>query len=212
VAMIASCAHRHLRYYHEIYDKLSGSCICKAAISPRGWKQLRIVDNFNMGQASFADLRQAASVRATLVPEPPGQPARRHRLLRCQHGNAVPHLWLAEGSRSEGAIFADAELCTGLMAARISLRTAYARAAHGSTFTQSNCITVGGNSNLIRTSAGGSIIWASPLGPIRSTSQGDHQERIRSDQFFRFTGAPLSDEHPSSLIRAACCKHLPRGY
>jgi len=81
------------------------------------------------------------------------------------------------------------ELCTGLMAARISLRMAYARAAMGPPFTQSNCITVGGNSNLIRTSAGGSIIWASPLGPIRfDFAKAITKSEFDQTQFFRFTG------------------------
>jgi len=56
-------------------------------------------------------------------------------------------------------------------------------------FTQSNCITVGGNSNLIRTSAGGSIIWASPLGPIRfDFAKAITKSEFDQTQFFRFTG------------------------
>jgi outer membrane protein insertion porin family len=56
-------------------------------------------------------------------------------------------------------------------------------------FTQSNCIKVGGNSGTVRTSAGGSIIWASPLGPIRfDFAKAITKSSADQSQFFRFTG------------------------
>jgi outer membrane protein insertion porin family len=56
-------------------------------------------------------------------------------------------------------------------------------------FTQSNCIKVGGDSGTVRTSAGGSIIWASPLGPIRfDFAKAITKSSADQTQFFRFTG------------------------
>jgi outer membrane protein insertion porin family len=56
-------------------------------------------------------------------------------------------------------------------------------------FTQSNCIDVGGDSGTVRTSAGGSIIWASPLGPIRfDFAKAITKSSADQSQFFRFTG------------------------
>jgi outer membrane protein insertion porin family len=56
-------------------------------------------------------------------------------------------------------------------------------------FTQSNCVDVGGNSGTVRTSAGGSIIWASPLGPIRfDFAKAITKSSADQSQFFRFTG------------------------
>ena len=81
-------------------------------------------------------------------------------------------------------------LCTGLTAAPTSARPASARAGRSSPpFTQSNCIIVGGNSALIRTSVGASIIWASPLGPIRfDFAKAITKNQFDQTQFFRFTG------------------------
>jgi len=56
-------------------------------------------------------------------------------------------------------------------------------------YTQSNCIKVGGDSGTVRTSAGGSIIWASPLGPIRfDFAKAITKSTADQTQFFRFTG------------------------
>jgi outer membrane protein insertion porin family len=56
-------------------------------------------------------------------------------------------------------------------------------------FTQSNCVDVGGDSGTVRTSGGGSIIWASPLGPIRfDFAKAITKSSADQSQFFRFTG------------------------
>ncbi len=56
-------------------------------------------------------------------------------------------------------------------------------------FTQSNCVRVGGDGGTVRTSAGGSIIWASPLGPIRfDFAKAITKSSSDQTQFFRFTG------------------------
>ncbi|MGH6842515.1 MAG: BamA/TamA family outer membrane protein, partial [Methylocella sp.] len=56
-------------------------------------------------------------------------------------------------------------------------------------FTQGNCITVGGDTTNLRTSAGGSIIWSSPLGPIRfDFAKVITKSQFDQTQFFRFTG------------------------
>jgi len=92
-----------LRYYHEIYDQIVGLVHLQGGdLAAWGGTNCALSTISTWGQASFADLRQAASVRATLVPGTPRATRSAAPSIRCQHGNAVPHLWLAEGSRSEG--------------------------------------------------------------------------------------------------------------
>jgi outer membrane protein insertion porin family len=56
-------------------------------------------------------------------------------------------------------------------------------------FTQGNCITVGGDTSMLRTSAGASLIWASPLGPIRfDFAKAITKSQYDQTQFFRFSG------------------------
>ena len=56
-------------------------------------------------------------------------------------------------------------------------------------FTQSNCVKVGGDGGTVRTSVGASIIWASPLGPIRfDFAKALTKSSADQTQFFRFTG------------------------
>jgi outer membrane protein insertion porin family len=56
-------------------------------------------------------------------------------------------------------------------------------------FTQGNTITVGDDTTQIRSSVGASIIWASPLGPIRfDFAKAITKNQFDQTQFFRFTG------------------------
>ena len=59
-------------------------------------------------------------------------------------------------------------------------------------FSQGNTLTVGGDhgiGNLIRTSAGASIIWQSPLGPLRfDFAKAITKSQYDVTQFFRFSG------------------------
>lgn len=56
-------------------------------------------------------------------------------------------------------------------------------------YTQGKCITVGANEGLIRSSVGASIIWASPMGPIRfDFAKALTKSPYDQTQFFRFTG------------------------
>ena len=56
-------------------------------------------------------------------------------------------------------------------------------------FTQGNTITVGGDSAEIRTSVGVSLIWSSPLGPIRfDFAKAITKNPCDQTQIFNFTG------------------------
>ncbi|HYP57397.1 MAG TPA: BamA/TamA family outer membrane protein, partial [Beijerinckia sp.] len=56
-------------------------------------------------------------------------------------------------------------------------------------FTQGNCITLGGDTTKIRSSVCASLIWASPLGPIRfDFAKVITKNQFDQTQFFRFTG------------------------
>jgi outer membrane protein insertion porin family len=56
-------------------------------------------------------------------------------------------------------------------------------------YTQGNTITVGGNTTSIRSAAGVSLIWASPLGPIRfDFAKAITKNLYDQTQIFRFSG------------------------
>ncbi|VTZ23327.1 hypothetical protein MPC1_14190001 [Methylocella tundrae] len=56
-------------------------------------------------------------------------------------------------------------------------------------YTQSNCIVLGGAAMTIRSSLGASLIWQSPLGPIRfDFAKAVTKSNADQTQFFRFTG------------------------
>jgi len=56
-------------------------------------------------------------------------------------------------------------------------------------FTQGNTIRVGGDSTDVRTSVGVSLIWASPLGPIRfDFAKAITKNQYDQTQIFNFTG------------------------
>jgi outer membrane protein insertion porin family len=52
-----------------------------------------------------------------------------------------------------------------------------------------SCLTIGGDSNLVRTSVGGSILWNSPMGPIRfDLAKALTKSKYDQTQVFRFSG------------------------
>ena len=88
-----------------------------------------------------------------------------------------------------GAVFFDAGTLYGYKGATVfgSPTTPYNAAPN---FTQGNTITVGADhSSLIRTAAGASIIWQSPLGPLRfDFAKAITKSEYDITQFFRFSG------------------------
>jgi len=181
-----------LRYYHEIYDQIVGLVHLQGGdLAAWGGNQLRIVDNFNMGPSLVRGFAPSGiGPRDIGSGNPQGNPLGGTVYYGASMEMQFPIYGLPRDLGLRGAIFADAGTLYGFNG-----RTNFAPNGVCSggpwvpPFTQSNCITVGGNSNLIRTSAGGSIIWASPLGPIRfDFAKAITKSQFDQTQFFRFTG------------------------
>ncbi len=181
-----------LRYYHALYDQIVGLVHLQGGdLASYGGNQLRIIDNFNMGPSlvrGFAPMGLGARDISTGNPQgnPLGGTVYYGGSLEVQ----FPIYGMPRDLGLKGAIFADAGTLYGFNG-----RTNFSPTGVCSggpfipPFTQSNCIVVGGNSPLIRTSAGASIIWASPLGPIRfDFAKAITKSQFDQTQFFMFSG------------------------
>ena len=160
-----------VRYYHEIFDQIVGIVHLQGGeiFGLAGQPTCASSTISTSGRAWCAALLRSASARATYpIRLSPGQPARRHHIFRRQRRSAVPDLGSAEGYRAEGRalrrcrhpvrlyrqdqfqsewrVHADRRLAA-FHAGHLHHRRAARRC--------------------IRSSVGASIIWSSPLGPIR---------------------------------------------
>ncbi|WOJ90726.1 outer membrane protein assembly factor BamA [Methylocapsa polymorpha] len=185
-----------LRYYHEIFDQIVGLVHLQGGdITALGSDQLRIVDNFNMGPSlvrGFAPNgigpRDISSIGVS--GNSSGNPLGGTKYFGASLEVQFPIFGLPRDLGLKGAIFTDAGTLFGYNG-----KTNFAGGGQctytdvAPTYTQGTCITVGANSSLIRTSAGASIIWASPLGPIRfDFAKAITKSPYDQTQFFRFTG------------------------
>ncbi len=180
-----------LRYYRELYDQFVGLVHLQGGdIESFGGYRLRVVDNFNMGPTlvrGFAPF--GIGPRDTSFGlNPQGNPLGGTKYYGASLEVQFPVFGVPRDLGLKGAVFADAGTLYGFEGQTQfpPFNTCFNPFV---SFTQSNCLTVGGNSPTIRTSAGGSIIWSSPLGPIRF----DFAKAITKSpsditQFFRFTG------------------------
>ena len=191
-----------LRYYHEIYDQIVGLVHLQGGdLQNFGGSQFRIVDNFNLGPTlvrGFAPF--GIGPRDVGSGDPQGNPLGGTKYFGGSLEVQFPLYGLPRDLGLKGAIFADAGTLFGFNGrTNFSPNGVCTPSDVSPLFTQSNCITVGGNSSLIRTSAGASIIWSSPLGtnPLR-LRQGHHQEPIRSDSVL-----PLHRRHHLLRMRPA---------
>jgi outer membrane protein insertion porin family len=181
-----------LRYYHEIYDQIVGLVHLQGGdLQSFGGSRLRIVDNFNLGPSlvrGFAPFGIGA--RDIGSGNPQGNPLGGTKYYGGSLEAQFPIYGLPRDLGLKGAIFADAGTLFGFNGrTNFSPNGVCTPTFVFPTFTQGNCITVGGNSSLIRTSAGASIIWSSPLGPIRfDFAKTITKSQFDQTQFFRFTG------------------------
>ncbi|WP_026607602.1 outer membrane protein assembly factor BamA [Methylocapsa acidiphila] len=185
-----------LRYYHEIADQIVGLVHLQAGdIQSLGSSQLRIVDNFNMGPSlvrGFApngigprDVSDAATYGNTS-----GNALGGTKYVGASLEVQFPIFGLPRDLGLKGAIFADAGTLFGYSGKwNFSSDGVCTPNNVAPNYTQGTCIAVGSNSPYIRTSVGGSIIWASPMGPIRfDFAKALTKSQYDQTQFFRFTG------------------------
>jgi outer membrane protein insertion porin family len=181
-----------IRYYREILDQIVGIArIQGGEIFGFGGNQLRIVDNFNLGP----------SLVRGFAPNGIGP---RDISSGYYGGNALggttyfggslevqfPIFGLPRDLGLKGALFADAGTLYGYNGTtNFSWNGVCLPNNSYPLYTQGNCLTLGGDSNLIRSSVGASIIWSSPLGPIRfDFAKALTKSQYDQTQFFRFTG------------------------
>ena len=181
-----------LRYYHEIYDQIVGLVHLQGGdLAAFGGNQLRIVDNFNLGPTlvrGFAPF--GIGPRDIGTGDPQGNPLGGTKYYGGSLEVQFPLYGLPRDLGLKGAFFADAGTLYGFTGrTNFSPNGVCTPSDVFPAFTQGNCITVGADSTLIRTSAGGSIIWSSPLGPIRfDFAKAITKSQFDQTQFFRFSG------------------------
>jgi outer membrane protein insertion porin family len=181
-----------LRYYHEIYDQIVGLVHLQGGdLAGWGGSQLRIIDNFNLGPSLVRGFAPSGiGPRDISSGNPQGNPLGGTVYYGASVEMQFPIYGMPRDLGLRGAIFADAGTLYGFNGrTNFSPTGVCSGGPFVQPFTQSNCIVVGANSSLIRTSAGASIIWASPLGPIRfDFAKAITKSQFDQTQFFRFTG------------------------
>ncbi|MGH6830248.1 MAG: BamA/TamA family outer membrane protein, partial [Methylocella sp.] len=181
-----------IRYYHEIFDRIVGLVHLQGGdLEGFGGSRLRIVDNFNLGPSlvrGFAPF--GIGPRDVGAGNLQGNPLGGTKYFGGSLEVQFPIYGLPRDLGLKAAIFADAGTLYGFTGqTNFSPNGVCTPTNVSPLFTQGNCITVGGDSTLIRTSAGASIIWSSPLGPIRfDFAKVITKSQFDQTQFFRFTG------------------------
>ena len=202
------------RYYHEIWDDVIGFVRVQAGnmFGLAGYK-LRVTDSFNLGPnlvRGFApggigprDISNPASLKGNAV----GGTTYFGTSVEAQF--PIPYLPKEIGLR--GAVFADAGTLFGYKGPT-NFTTASDLVIAGSDATGTTnalyatygcipalvapplygpgtCLTPGGDTKTIRSSVGGSILWQSPLGPIRfDLAKVLTKSKYDQTQVFRFSG------------------------
>jgi outer membrane protein insertion porin family len=182
-----------LRYYHEIYDQIVGLVHLQGGdLASFGGSQIRIVDNFNLGPSLVRGFAPSGiGPRDIGSGNPQGNPLGGTVYYGGSLEVQFPIYGMPRDLGLKGAIFADAGTLYGFTGRTNFSPTGICSGGPfvGPAFSQSNCVTVGGDTAMIRTAAGGSIIWASPLGPIRfDFAKAITKSSFDQTQFFRFTG------------------------
>ena len=150
----------------------SASCASRAAIFRRlGNRQLRIVDNFNLGPSlvrGFAPNGIGPRDVSSGV-DPSGNPLGGTKYFGGSLEFQFPIYGLPRDLGLKGAVFADAGTLFGYKGQTnfSGGGTIIAEQQFPVLIRRATTLTVGGDTTKIRSSVGASIIWASPLGPIR---------------------------------------------
>ncbi|MGH6858164.1 MAG: outer membrane protein assembly factor BamA, partial [Methylocella sp.] len=181
-----------IRYYHDIYDQIIGLVHLQGGdLAAFGGSQLRIVDNFNLGPSlvrGFAPF--GIGPRDVGSGDPQGNPLGGTKYFGGSLEVQFPLYGLPRDLGLKGAIFADTGTLYGFTGrTNFSQNGLCSGGPFVPPFKQSNCIAVGGDTARLRASAGGSIIWSSPLGPIRfDFAKAIAKSQFDQTQFFFFTG------------------------
>jgi outer membrane protein insertion porin family len=186
------------KYYYPITDDLTGLVHLQGGqVNQLGGGFLPLVDNFNLGPTLVRGFAPGGlgprdtSDLANLAGNGLGGTTYAGASAEIQ----FPILGLPREVGLKGALFADAGTLFGFQGQTnysslwgLPATTTCWAYKKSPDFTQSNCLTVD-NEDTIRSSVGASIIWASPLGPIRldyayAVTKGKYDQL----QAFNFTG------------------------
>ena len=181
-----------VRYYHAIYDQIIGIVHVQGGdIREIGNGQLRIVDNFNLGPTLVRGFAPNGLGPRDVSPgiSAEGNPLGGSEYAGASVETQFPLYGVPRDLGLKGAAFFDAGTLFGYRGQRDFSNGTGLIQFGPPNYTQSNFLTLGADSTRIRTSAGVSLIWNSPLGPLRfdfakaiTKAQGDQT------QFFRFSG------------------------
>ncbi len=189
-----------LRYYHDIYDEIVGVLHFQGGVlNHYGSGEERIVDNFNMGPELIRGFQPDGlgprDVSSGVDPE--GNPLGGTKFWGASAEADFPIWGLPKEVGLRGAVFTDWGALWGyegptyfpqFPASPIVTAGAPSTCAAGCSF-QSNSLTVGGDSMRPRGSVGVSLIWASPMGPIRfDFAKAVLKNQWDQTQIFNFTG------------------------
>jgi outer membrane protein insertion porin family len=184
------------RYYHELYSDLDivGIAHLQAGIlNSYGNNQLRIIDNFNMGPSlvrGFAPFGLGPRDVSYGV-DPEGNPLGGTKYWGASLESDFPIWGVPKELGLKGGVFVDAGALWGYEGQTNFIPPGghYLPYDQPPYFTQGNTITVGGDSTDIRSSVGVSLIWQSPMGPIRfDFAKAITKNQWDQTQIFNFTG------------------------
>lgn len=183
------------RYYHSVWEPwdivglvhLQGGYLKALGSNP-----LRIVDNFMLGPTLVRGFAPAGLGPRDVSPgiNAYGNPLGGTKYWGASLEAQFPIWGVPKEIGLRGAVFADAGALWGYTG-----QTNFANggacqffgASNG--YRQGNCVQVGADTPDIRTSVGASLIWASPLGPIRfDFAKAITKAQSDQTQFFSFTG------------------------
>jgi outer membrane protein insertion porin family len=187
-----------LRVYRELYDDVVGFVRFQAGhMQAFGGDRLRIVDNFNLGPSLVRGFAPGG-IGPRDISDPNNTEANGLGGSTYVGGSVevqFPILGLPREVGLKGALFADAGTLFGYKG-RTNFSELLGLPANSPctvtnappNYTQGNCISVY-DSHKLRASVGASIIWASPLGPIRfDFARAVSKAKYDVTQFFRFSG------------------------
>ncbi len=190
------------RYYHSIweeYDIVGLVHLQGGYLQALGDNQLRIVDNFMLGPTLVRGFAPAGlgprDISAGINPE--GNPLGGTKYWGASLETQFPLWGVPKEIGLKGAVFADAGALWGYTGqtnfagpnGTACFTCAVIPYNQAPLFTQGNTVTVGADTPDIRTSVGASLIWASPMGPIRfDFAKAITKNAYDQTQFFSFTG------------------------
>ena len=188
-----------MRYYYPLYEDIIGLARVQAGnMFAWGRGELRIIDNFNMGPALVRGFAPGGigprdiSDANNLISSGLGGTNYVGGTLEAQ----FPILGMPKEVGLKGAVFADAGTLFGYkgttdfstLFGHLPGNCAAATVVNGVKVNQAECITVR-DAHTIRSSLGVSLLWASPLGPIRfDFAKAITKDQYDRTQFFRFSG------------------------